>query len=175
MKQLVNLLFITSIILFAGCSHQPIVIESTKSQVELRAMQSKEVDSTDTLRITKAVLQLLQDDNFEINNLDSNVGYLKASKKLDGGKEKYEFAWYDIYYPIAIYKYLTLGEYVKEISTTISIRNFEKISVVRASFIMEVKNEDNELVSRAVIEDPKFYQTFFGKLDKALFLEQNKI
>jgi hypothetical protein len=40
---------------------------------------------------------------------------------------------------------------------------------------MEVKNEDNELVSRAVIEDPKFYQTFFGKLDKALFLERNKI
>lgn len=176
MKQPFNIFFLFILLLFSiGCTRQPTIIEPKTSAVALRAMQSTQVNSTDTKAIVKTVLQLLQDDNYEIKNLDSDMGYFNASKKLDGGKEDYEFAWYDIYYPIAIYKYMSLGNYVKEVSATISVRDFKNKSMVRASFVMEIKNDNNELVSRATIEDPIFYQNFFNKLDKAMFLEKNNI
>lgn len=170
------LLIITIIILFAGCTQkQPKILQPTVSQVELRAMQSKEIEGVDFKKATKMVLQLLQDDNFEIKNADADLGYLKANKKLDGGKEKYEFSIWDIYYPIAIYKYATLGTYTKEIISTISVRQLNNKIVIRSSFIIEILDDDNKLVSRSTIEDKKFYQSFYSKLDKALFLEKNNL
>ncbi len=165
-----------SIAMFTGCvNNQPKVIETKASQVELRAMQSKDVELSDMNKLSRIVLQLLQDDGYEIENVDSNAGYFKAVKKMDGGKEEYKFAIYDIYYPIAIYKYLTLNQYIKEISGTISIRTYENKATIRASFFADIKKEDGKLFSRAIIEDPKFYQEFYAKLDKAIFLEKNDL
>jgi len=161
---------------FSGCANkQAKIIEPKMSVVELRTMQSKELNEVDSNKVLKDVLQLLMDDNFEIINLDSNVGYFQAFKKLDGGKEEYKFAWYDIYYPIAIYKFATLGRYVKKITTTVTIREIKNKSIVRASFFLEVRDEDDELISRTTIEDRNFYQEFFSKLDKAVFLKKNDL
>jgi hypothetical protein len=171
-KLLISVILVT---IFTGCANKAKIIEPKMSVVELRTMQSKTLNEPDLNKVLKDVLQLLMDDNFEISNLDSNVGYFQAHKKIDGGREKYKFAWYDIYYPIAIYKFATLGRYVKKITTTVTIRNIENKSVVRASFFLEVRDEDDELVSRTTIEDKKFYQEFFAKLDKAVFLKKNNL
>lgn len=168
-------LFICIGFLFNGCSTKPIVESSAKTQLELREIQSKKVLNTDTIFLSKAILQVLQDDEFVITNSDSNLGYFSARKKLDSGKESYKFAWYDIYYPIAIYKVLTLGMLVKEINATISIRVYEEHSTIRASFNADIFDDGGKLVSSKVIEDLKFYQEFFAKVDKALFLEKNNL
>jgi predicted transcriptional regulator len=163
------------IFLFIGCSNKPIVEKSTKSQLELRNMQSKKILNTDVKFLTKAVLQVLLDDEFIIINSDSNLGYFNAKKKLDGGKESYKFAWYDLYYPIAIYKLSTLDSLIKEINATVSIRVYEDHSVIRASFNSDILDEDGKLKSSRTIEESEFYQEFFAKVDKALFLERNNL
>jgi hypothetical protein len=173
MKKTFSLLCI--IFIFIGCSTKPIVESSIKSQLELRNMQSKKILNTDIKFLSKAVLQVLQDDEFVILNSDSSLGYFSAKKKLDGGKESYKFAWYDIYYPIAIYKLSTLATLVKEINATISIRVYEDYSVLRASFNSDLLDEDGKLKSSRTIEEAKFYQDFFAKVDKALFLEKNNL
>ncbi len=160
---------------FVACSSKPIVERSTKSQLELREMQSKKISNTDINFLSRGILQVLQDDEFTILNSDSNLGYFNAKKKLDGGKESYKFAWYDIYYPIAIYKASTLSMLVKEINATITIRIYEDHSVIRASFNSDLINEDGKLQSSKTIEEPRFYQEFFAKVDKALFLERNNL
>ncbi len=165
-----NFLFYFIFFILIGCSNKPIVESSTKSQLELREMQSKKIFNTDVKFLTKAVLQVLQDDEFVINNSDSNLGYFNAKKKLDGGKEEYKFAWYDIYYPIAIYKVSTLGMLVKEVNATVSIRVYDDHSVIRASFNSDLLDENGKLQSSRTIDDFKFYQEFFAKVDKALFL-----
>lgn len=162
-------------LIFIGCSSKPIVESSTKSQLEIRDMQSKKILNTDVKFLTKTVLQVLQDDEFVIVNSDSSLGYFSAKKKLDGGKESYKFAWYDIYYPIAIYKVSTLGRLIKEINATVSIRVYEDYSVIRASFNSDLLDEDGKLKSSKTIEEAKFYQEFFAKVDKALFLERNNL
>ena len=173
MKKIFILFYI--FLFFFFCSHKPIVESSTKSQLELRDMQSKKIFNTDIKFLTKAILQVLQDDEFVIVNSDSNLGYFNAKKKLDGGRESYKFAWYDIYYPIAIYKVSALGMMVNEINATVSIRIYEEHSVIRASFNSDLIDKDGKLESSKTIDDSKFYQEFFAKVDKALFLEKNNL
>jgi hypothetical protein len=171
-----NIIYILIIMFFyAGCSNKPIVESTTKSQLELREIQSKKISNTDIKFLSKAILQVLQDDEFIIVNSDSNLGYFNAKKKLDGGRESYEFAWYDVYYPIAIYKLATLDRLVKEVNATVSIRIYENHSIIRASFNSDLLDESGKLKSSRVIDDSKFYQEFFSKVDKALFLERNNL
>jgi hypothetical protein len=173
MKYIIIFLFSFLII---GCSNKSsIVVSSTKSQVELREMQTQRINSSDALFVSKVILQVLQDDEFIIENADQNLGFFSGKKKLDGGKEKYEFAWYDVYYPIAIYKLSTLENLIKEVRVTISIRKFDEYLSVRASFNSDLINPDGKMVDSRVIDDLKFYQDFFAKLDKALFLEKNNL
>lgn len=170
-----NFLFCFVLFMLIGCANKPIVESSSKSQLELREMQSKKIFNTDVKFLTKTVLQVLQDDEFVISNSDSSLGYFNAKKKLDGGKEEYKFAWYDIYYPIAIYKASTLSMLVKEVNATVSIRVYEDYSVIRASFNSDLLDENGKLQSSRTIDDFKFYQEFFAKVDKALFLEKNNL
>lgn len=175
MRNLFLLLFIVFLATTFGCSSKKVVEESTKSQLELRNIQSKTINFTNTDFIIKALVQVLQDDEYTIENLDSSVGYFMATKALDAGKEKYEFKLYDIYYPIAVYKYLSLGRNIAEVKSTISVRGYDKNSKVRASFKIQISKENGKVVSIKTIDDPKFYQEFFAKVDKALFLEKNNL
>ena len=170
-----NLIPIFLLFFVLGCSHKPIVVPTSKSQLELRNMQSKKIDNENIELISKAVIQVLQDSEFTIESADAKLGFFKAIKKLDGGREKYKFAWYDIYYPIAVYKASTLGRMVQEINATISFRSVEKHSIVRASFSMDLIDDDGKLEERRTIEEAEFYQEFFSKLDKGLFLEKNNL
>ena len=171
-----NLLLVISIFVFGGCvAHTPVVEKSTKSQLELREMQSQKVESIDIKYITKVLLQVLQDDEYTIENLDSDLGYFIATKELDGGAEEYKFAFYDIYYPIAIYKASILGRNVMEIKATVSVRVYENHSKIRASFNSNLIDKNGKTVSIKTVDDPKFYQEFFAKVDKAMFLEKNSL
>lgn len=67
---------------FVACSSKPIVERSTKSQLELREMQSKKISNTDINFLSRGILQVLQDDEFTILNSDSNLGYFNAKKKI---------------------------------------------------------------------------------------------
>lgn len=161
--------------LLSGCVSNSIVETSAKSQLELREMQSSAIDSTDVKFITKMLIQVLQDDNYKIENLDSDIGYFTARKNMDGGKEKYKFAFYDIYYPIAIYKFATLGRYINEINATVTVRVYDESSKIRASFILQTSKEDGEVVAIKTIDDFGFYQAFFAKVDKSIFLEKHNL
>lgn len=170
------LLLILSVVLIFGCAANKSIVERpTKSQLELRGIQSRTVDSTDIKFITRMIVQVLQDDSYTIANLDSDVGFLNATKEIDGGKEKYKFALYDIYYPIAIYKAVKLGRNIIEVKATISVRVYKKNSKIRASFNSTLIDKNGKVKSIKTIEDQKFYQSFFAKVDKALFLEKNEL
>ena len=64
---------------------------------------------------------------------------------------------------------------VNEINATVSIRIYEEHSVIRASFNSDLIDKDGKLESSKTIDDSKFYQEFFAKVDKALFLEKNNL
>lgn len=158
-----------------GCTKDPIVKTTQNTQLALRQIQSETVDSTDIKYISRVIIQVLQDDGYIIDNLDSDIGYFYASKKLDGGKEEYEWEFLDIYYPYAIYKLLKQGRNILEIKATISIKLYQKQSKIRALFISNLIDENGKIKSVETIDDPKFYNDFFAKISKGLFLENNEL
>ncbi|MDH4318028.1 MAG: hypothetical protein OEV64_06530 [Desulfobulbaceae bacterium] len=172
---MIFLRYIITIFFLASCTNKPIVIQSQKSQLELREMQSASVESTDMKHILGIIIQVLQDDEYTIDNLDSDIGYFSAEKKLDGGKEEYQFEIFDIYYPYALYKLKNLDRFIIEVKATISVRVQQNNSQIRASFISNMIDEEGKIKSVKTIDDPKFYQEFFLKINKGLFLQKHNL
>ena len=64
----------------AGMHEEPPVIASTKSPVELRAMQSRVFDTSDRTRTVRAVIYTLQDLGYNIDKVDAGSGTVSATK-----------------------------------------------------------------------------------------------
>jgi len=65
----------------AACqANQPTVIMSTKSPVELRAMQSRAYDTIDQNKVMRTIVATLQDLGYSIDKIDSASGTVTATK-----------------------------------------------------------------------------------------------
>ena len=140
--------FIISIVMiFSACSSSK--PKTTLSAMEIRSIQTKEYDSEDMKLIMNALLSTLQDDGYIIEKAKLKMG-LVIAEKVD-------------------------SVYVSDkkiIRATVNITK-NKLINVRVSF-----NATNFYLSRNnsyLILDKRFYQKFFMKLDKAIFIEKEKI
>lgn len=77
-----RILAITILLGLAACqtTNQPKVILSTKSAVELRAMQSRAFDTPDGRKTLRAVLATLQDLGYTIDKVEPAAGSVSATK-----------------------------------------------------------------------------------------------
>jgi hypothetical protein len=146
--------------------YQP-VASSDNTQLQLREMQQRVYDNPDKAKVLKAIINLLQDDQYMIKNVDTNLGYFNAVKE----KTRYvtdlrEVPLKDIY------------------EATVNVTEYGGKSKVRVTFYYKCIwlahkwfgdiIPEKELGSTDIY-DANFYQDFFMKLDKALFLEGQKL
>lgn len=69
------------VILLAGCaSSKGQLLAANKSQVELRTIQSRAFDTTDTIKMLRTIMSTLQDLDFVIDRADADLGTVTASK-----------------------------------------------------------------------------------------------
>jgi predicted transcriptional regulator len=174
----------------------------SKSQLEIRQFQTKYFEVNDKTIITKAVINTLLDEGFIINNANNELGIITAEKGYDINKdyesEKSKNIWSLIIVGAVII--LTLGlilliskdkksdnqkdntndkrdyqttyEKNKIIQATINISEFSNGFKVRAVFQSKILNNRGEIVTIEQIEDINFYQKFFEKLEKSIFLQK---
>ena len=155
--------------LLTGCASKSYPPLDDKTQLQTREFQSKLFDINDTKSMSKIILNVLQDDGYLVRNVNPELGFFNAEKRIEG--KGYEFALYDLYYPIAIYKYLNREKAIS-FECTINITQYKKQSKVRASFYMKSLSESNSVKNEQLVDDENFYQAFFAKIDKAVFIEQ---
>ncbi len=62
--------------------------------------------------------------------------------------------------------------HLPKVITTINVSEFSSRYKVRAVFQRKVLNNRGEITSIENIDDMKFYQDFFSKLDKSIFLQK---
>lgn len=70
-------------ILVSGCAtlqKEPLVIASTKSSLEMRAMQSRIFDTNDRSKTVRSVIATLQDLGYNIDKVDAGSGTVTATK-----------------------------------------------------------------------------------------------
>jgi len=152
--------------------------------------------------ILKLIVNTLLDDGYIIKNVNTDLGIITAEKGFAIKEEEARNSsiWTDVILEAIIV--LTLGiillvskdkkdsvdkrsspppqinnkeelyEKNKIIETTINVSEFSSGYKVRAVFQKKVLNNRGEITSIENIDDMKFYQDFFSKLDKSIFLQK---
>lgn len=153
-------------LLLAGCSFQPPA--PPKTQLQIREMQTRNYDNKvgDFKRVMKAVINVLQDDGYIIKNADKDLGFITAVKEDEAGS-----SWergFSMAFGNQQARYRNNS--IREASVNLT----EYGNQIRVRALFQHKTMDNFGAAYSVdrIEDQKFYQEFFARVDKGLYLEE---
>lgn len=179
MKSLLALLFLA--VFVSSCtvvSYQQQQVPE-KTQLQVREYQTRTFDTNDTKLIMKAVLNVLQDDGFVVKNAVTDLGLLTASKEIDLTRSKKsgnDFNWADFFESMSQNRSnknqpQTFSK-LKTIEVSVNVSEYGRQSKVRANFQAKILDNNGNTVESYQVEDMKFYQDFFSKVDKGIFIQR---
>lgn len=156
---------------FAKKNSDDILIPA-KTQLEKRQIQTRTYDCADKALVMKAMLNVLQDEGFIVNNANPLLGFISGDKEFDitdksidlekdFGKDRKALIWQ--------------GIKVATIEATANVSEYGKDTKVRITFKRKLLNMYGNAQVINEINDEKYYQDFFAKVDKAIFLQKQKI
>ncbi|MCX5680799.1 MAG: hypothetical protein NT079_00650 [Candidatus Omnitrophica bacterium] len=165
-----------------GCASAPKgFLKIDEKSLEKRQHQMRQYDTTDEAQIITSVAGVLQDLNFTLDDSETALGFVSASKTADavnGGQVA-----------LAIFSDM-LGAFGGGYSNSASRCDKEqkvkasvivkpsldgKKMVVRVTFQRIVWNMSGQVNRVETIGDPAIYQKFYNSLSKAIFLEAQQI
>ncbi len=170
--------------------------EPVKTQLEIREYQTKTFDVSDQLLVMKSILLVLQDDGYMVKNANSELGFVSATKEV--GIHSARLAARDQAPAFALASDMSFGFSIgrgtglrnrfpanrrpnptypthESIEATINVSQFGQASRVRASFQSKVFDNHEAVLRVQQIADEQFYQDFFFKVDKGLFIDGQDI
>lgn len=146
--------------------------EPPKTQLEKRQFQTREYNCTDKALIMKSMLNVLQDEGFIVNNANPLLGFISGAKEFDVSDKSI-----DIQKEFGISKASLgwKGIRVATIEATANVTEYGKEIKVRINFKRKLLNTYGNAQIINEIDDEKYYQDFFSKVDKAIFIQKQKI
>lgn len=143
--------------------------QTLKTQLEVREFQTRTFDTVKTDEVLSAVVEAFQDQGFMVKNVVPQVGLVSASREVDVENEGQ-----------AAFQMFFLGQNAQWsknalIEATANVKTQGGRTKVRATFQEKVMNNRGGTDRVNTIEDPKFYQDFFDKIGKSIFIEKQKI
>jgi hypothetical protein len=139
-----------------------------KTQLEIRQVQSRTFDTKDQILVMKAVLNVLQDDGFIVTNANSELGLIAASKEI--ATEKIKKPEMQQRFGLPIHAHFVL------IEASVTINLIDNQTRVRANFQIKFFDDDRKkLLTVSQIMEGSYYQEFFSKVDKGIFIQKEKI
>ena len=81
MKKFLNIILIILISIFTCIPSFAKKVE-TKSMLDIRNIQTHYFETSNTFLVTKAIINTLQDNGFIIQDIDMDLGYIKAKKEI---------------------------------------------------------------------------------------------
>lgn len=153
--------------LLTGCAPRP--SEPPPTQLQIREIQTREFATCDTKLVMKSMMNVLQDEGFIIKNAVVDLGLLSAEKNIDvENRAEAIFAAMFVGPQARWSKYQIL-----EASANVS--EFGPKTRIRINF--QIKTLDNFGCPKDVItlNDPCYYQEFFEKVSKGIFIQEQDI
>lgn len=162
-----NLLALALLLPIAGCVQQPPVPQ--KTQLEMREIQTRSYPSKDMKMVMKAVINALQDEGFIIRNADKELGFISAGRELDI-EDRAEVVFSTIFGgDVPRYKKSSVME------ASVNVSEFGRDTKVRVIFQTKILDNFGAPVSAVQVSDPFFYQNFFSKVDKSVYIEKQQL
>ncbi len=172
MKQrfLLSISVLSIVILSAACGGfggSP--AKTPQTQLQMREFQTRDYDTKDTKLVMKAMLNVLQDDGFQISNANTDLGLLSASKEVDvqNGSEKF-------------WKTVLVGDQARwnrnaTIECTANVSEFGDKTRVRVTFQQKTMDNTGQVAGIKQIDSEAYYQDFYAKVSKGLFIQKEGI
>lgn len=144
-------------------------VEPPKTQLQIREFQTRTFDVDNELMVMKAVASVLLDEGFIIKDAETDLGIISATKEVDieSGGEKF----------LSILFFGANARWAKNsvIESTVNVSKFGKQVKVRVIFQVKSMNNMGEVMAVQQVDDEKYYQDFFAKVDKGIFLQKEEI
>ncbi len=165
-----------------GCASIPTgFLKPNEGYLQKRELQMRQYDTTNESQIVTAVAGVLQDLGFTLDDSETDVGFVAASKRSDA-VSKGQIAGAVLLDMLAAVG----GSYSNNAArcdkfqlikaSVITKPSLEgKKMVVRVTFQRIVWNMSNQINRTETINEPAMYQKFYDSLSKAIFLEAQKI
>lgn len=154
---------------FSGCIAPP---RQEKTQLQIREFQTRSYDTADFKMVMKAVMNALQDQDFIIKQAELELGFITAQKELDvesAGESFLSGLLAALGGGRATYKKNSITE------ASINISEYGDQIRVRVNFQRKLIDNRGTVIKIEQVEDEKFYQEFFSKVDKSIFLGKEKV
>ncbi|MCE5295105.1 MAG: hypothetical protein LLF94_10910 [Chlamydiales bacterium] len=159
--------------------------EPEKTQLEIREFQTRTFDVDNYSGVMKSILDVLQDDGFMVKNVSADLGFLSATKDIGLNSPIASDDGFDFDFSIGS----GMGVGVQRrfpgrqraypthesVEATINVSQFGQKVRVRASFQSKIFDSNHAIMRVHPIEDEQFYQDFFLKVDKGIFIQQQHI
>lgn len=154
-------------ILVLGCV--PAATIPPKTQLEVREFQTRNYETNDSKMVMKSLLNVLQDDGYIVKNANVELGLLSASKEVDVESKGEAFILTLLAGQAARWKKNSI------IDCSCNVGEFGKLTRVRVNFQLKVMDNKGAVIKVETIEDAKFYQEFFAKVDKGIYIGKQRL
>ncbi len=188
--------------LAAGCGSSTKVAPPQKTALEVREMQTRSFATTDQKMVMKSLLNVLQDEGFIVKNANTELGLLTAEKDVqEGGGSSTSTAGSSgasagdglVIGLVELALRLTVAKNApasssgssdsdddrwakyRTIDCSANISEYGAETRVRVNFQVKVVDNRGAVMSVAQLDDPYFYQDFFAKVDKGIFIAKEKL
>lgn len=151
-----------------------------QTQLEIREYQTRQFDTNNVKLIMKAVVNVLQDDGFIVKNAVVDLGIISATKEVNLEEEKSSGSFWGSFLGALANSSRNqsssrdekLYNKIKIVEANVNISEYGKSCKVRASFQAKILDNKGNPTDVRTVDDMKFYQDFFSKVDKGVFLQK---
>lgn len=173
--KLVYLLLLIPIFVTIGCVPIRRHVEPQQTVLEKRAIQTREYDTKDFKMVMKAAINVLQDEGFMLTNTELELGLITAKKHLNMARTNI----FSISFTRSrsTYRNNKTDTYNKTQVVECNIQTSQRgeKTRVRVTFQKITLNNNGAITNVEHVKNATFYQNFFMKMDKGIFIEKEGV
>ena len=167
-------------ILFIICLAIPVMAKKRQSEevitplvkLEKRQFQTRDFDKADKEIVMKAVLNVLQDEGYIVYSANSLLGFIYGTKDFDMSDSDIDISKE---FGLTKSRLNWNGVQVTTMEANANITDFSKVVKLRISFKRKLLNMYGNAQFIEEVKEEEYYQDFFSKVEKAVFLLKQEI
>lgn len=169
MKRVVAMFAVVALLIVfcTGCSHHR---NHEMTQLQIREIQTRLFEGVEAKAVLKEMVNVMQDSAFIVKNANTELGVLIGEKEVDLDKD----GWGQVA-RVLLSSRRTFWKKSQTIELSANVTQFGKATRVRVNFQRRVLDNFGRMVEVRPIYDAKYYQEFFEKIHKGLFIQQEQI